>query len=61
MGTGTLKLPVWLWIIIVLFVIVLYTNHLNGLWVVSGIWHAAGDIISGLNRGITALRTHPGG
>jgi hypothetical protein len=60
MGTGTLKLPVWLWIIIVLFVIVLYTNHLNGLWVADWVWHAAVDVIVGINHGLTDLRTHPG-
>jgi hypothetical protein len=57
MGSFELKLPVWLWIVLVLFVIVLFTNHPNGLWVAGWVWHAAGVIIDGLNRGLTALRT----
>jgi hypothetical protein len=61
MGTGTLKLPVWLWVVIVLFVIVLWTDHVNALWVASLVWHAAVDVITGINRGLTALRTRPGG
>jgi succinate dehydrogenase/fumarate reductase cytochrome b subunit len=57
MGTWELKLPGLIWIIIILFVIVLFTNHVNGLWVAGWVWHAAGAIIAGLNRGLTALRT----
>jgi hypothetical protein len=57
MGTWELKLPVLPWIIIVVWVIVLYTNHPNGMWVVTELWHGAVAVIEGINRGLTALRT----
>ena len=46
-------LPKWLWTVLILFVVVLWTNHTDGVWVASWLWHAAGDVISGLNHILT--------
>jgi len=61
MSTFELKLPVWLWIAIGVFVILLSSNHLNALWVAGWLWHGAGHVVGGVNHGLTAVRTHSNG
>ena len=58
MSTWELKLPTWLWVIIVLFVIVLATDHGDALWVARGLWHFAGHVIGAIDRGLRALHSH---
>ena len=53
--------PKWVWTVLILFVIVLWTNHTDGVWVASSLWHAAGDVISGLNHFLSSLRSNTSG
>ena len=58
MGTWELKLPTWLWVIIIVFVIVLATDHADALWVARGLWHVAGHIIGAIDRALRATHSH---
>jgi hypothetical protein len=54
-------MPKWVWTVLILFVIVLWTNHTDGVWVASALWHGAGDVIRGLDHILSSLRSNNSG
>jgi hypothetical protein len=54
-------MPTWAWVILILFVIVLWSDHPDAVWVASSIWHGLGDVIDGLDHMLTSLRTNSSG
>jgi hypothetical protein len=54
-------LPKWVWTVLILFVLVLWTNHTDGVWVASALWHGAGDVIRGLDHLLSSLRSKSSG
>jgi hypothetical protein len=55
------SMPKWLWTVLILFVVVLWTNHTDAVWAASSLVHAAGAVIGGLDHLLTALRTKSSG
>jgi hypothetical protein len=56
-STSEIKLPTWVWALIIVFVIILATDHGDALWVARGLWHFAGHVIGAIERGLHALHS----
>lgn len=53
-----IQLKNWVWALIIVFIVVLWTDHGDALWIASSIWHGIGHVISALDHGLTGLHTH---
>jgi hypothetical protein len=53
-----IQLKNWVWALIIVFIVVLWTDHGDALWIASSVWHGIGHVISALDHGLTGLHTH---
>jgi len=56
-STWEIKLPTWLWVLIIVFLIVLWSDHGDALWVARSLWHSAGHVIGAIDHGLHAMHS----